>query len=339
MLMILFILKRSLKWELMEILVTGAAGFIGSQLAASLATLGHKVVGVDSLTEYYSVALKKARISSLLRPSDVEFKVLDLSNPDAAEKLIEEGNFEAVFHMAAQPGVRLDISDHSIYVRDNLVAFSNILINVVRYQVPNFMYASSSSVYGDTAKLPYSEKETYLTPQSFYGATKLSNEVLTKSLIHSSNTRARALRFFSVYGPWGRPDMAYFKIANSIADDELFKVFGDGSKARDFTYIEDVITMTNKLFLDLTNLQAGYSDVVNIGGGTPASLNELIMILEILGKKSPRIQYSEPLSSDVEKTIADTSLQRALVGASPNTSLVQGLTEFWKWHQDKRYLE
>lgn len=321
----------------MKILVTGAAGFIGSQLASSLSKLGHKVIGVDSLTDYYSVSLKKARVSSLVEPSDVEFRILELSNSIAVEELFEECNFEAVFHMAAQPGVRLNLSDHPTYVRDNLVAFSNILLNVVRNQVPNFMYASSSSVYGDAARLPYSEKEMNLVPQSFYGATKLSNEVLTKSLVHNSHTRARALRFFSVYGPWGRPDMAYFKIANSIDNNELFKVFGDGSKARDFTYIDDVIGMTNKLFLDLIDSPPSYSDVVNIGGGSPATLNELILILEKLGKKPPRVQFTDPLSSDVEMTIADTSLQNALVGTFPTTPLVRGLGEFWEWHQAKKY--
>ena len=315
----------------MKILVTGAAGFIGSNTAALLSSQGHKVVGVDSITDYYSVELKMNRIHSLLNTNDVEFQNLDLVDEIRFANLVRTFKPDGVLHLAAQPGVRLAVDQYGKYTTSNLVGFANTLKVVIENEVPNFIYASSSSVYGEDSKIPFSEAERNLNPRSFYGATKLANEVLAKS-IASTKTQIRGLRFFTVYGPWGRPDMAYFRIADALKNGQEFKLYGDGSVLRDFTYIEDTSTSITKLLEDLSARPTVVNDVINVGGGKPHSMLELISQMELISKKRLILKKLEPALGDVRLTIADTELQNNLIGFSPTVPLQVGLERFWNWH-------
>ena len=322
----------------MRIIVTGGAGFIGSNLSKSLAEGGHTVLALDSMSSYYSVDLKESRIHSLLSPVGVECKRIALEDSFLVEKIFSDFLPETVIHLAAQPGVRLPLSKTGIYVRDNLDAFSSVLTNVIRQKIPNFLYASSSSIYGNESKLPYSEKEMNLSPVSFYGATKLCNEILTRSLVAGSDTRARGLRLFTVYGPWGRPDMAYFKLAGLRLGSTNFTLNGDGSTLRDFTYIKDVTVMVEALITELSTRTIGYCDVTNIGGGQPRSMDELIgLVLEQdKGKKSFEHKDRNPL--DVVSTIADTKYQNELIKTLPSTKLEYGIEEFMRWAREKNII-
>ena len=315
----------------MKVLVTGAAGFIGSALSSVLANRGFQVIAIDSISDYYSIELKKRRVSEILIPSGVEFMEIQLADSETVSNLFGENRFDHVFHLAAQPGVRVPMEKSGSYVRDNLIGFSNVLINSVTSNVQNFLYASSSSVYGNSSRFPYREDERDLHPLSFYGATKLSNEILANSSVLNSSTRARGLRFFSVYGPWGRPDMAYFKIGQALLSGTEFGVLGDGNKQRDFTYIDDVVSMILKLSDELSERPKGYSDVVNVGGGAPCTLNHMIEVLEELSGSTLNKVYNFNDVKDSYKTEADISLQRELTGTSPETALEEGLQKFWNW--------
>ena len=315
----------------MKILVTGAAGFIGSHTAVSLSREGHIVLGVDNYSDYYSPKLKKMRSSELLGKSGIKLENLDLTDRKATENLVANFQPDTVIHLAAQAGVRLTVEESYKYVDSNLSAFSNILISVIKNKIPNFLYASSSSVYGDFSRIPYSENETNLIPNSFYGATKIANELLAASLSKDSATKTRGLRFFTVYGPWGRPDMAYFRLVGNAIANAPFTLFGDGSIERDFTYIDDAVSSISALCQELNHREAGFSDVVNIGGGHPLSMKYLQkLISEITGK---RLQITETLSNrnDVLRTMADDSYLRSLIGKAPTIALDQGINDFVNW--------
>lgn len=315
----------------MKILVTGAAGFIGSNTSSFLSSQGHKVIGLDSITDYYSIKLKLNRIEKILKKSDVEFQEIDLVDEFKFATLLRHFEPDAVLHFAAQPGVRLPIAQYGKYIDSNLVGFANTLRATLELEIPNFIYASSSSVYGDHSKVPYNESERNLNPRSFYGATKLANEVLAKSL-ESHQTQIRGLRFFTVYGPWGRPDMAYYKIADALKNDTHFELYGDGTVLRDFTFSEDTVTSISKLLDDLSAKFRGVNDVVNVGGGKPHSMLELISEMELISGKKLNLKNNAPARGDVRLTIADTQLQSNLIGFSPSVSLRDGLEIFMKWH-------
>jgi UDP-glucuronate 4-epimerase len=315
----------------MKILVTGAAGFVGSNTSAMLANMGHEVIGLDSITDYYSTELKLNRVKNLLSENNINFQNLDLVNESDFSELIQRFKPEAVIHLAAQPGVRLGVSQYGKYISSNLVAFANTLKIVLEFEIPNFLYASSSSVYGDDSQVPYQEGERNLKPRSFYGATKLANEVLAKS-ISSNKTKIRGLRFFTVYGPWGRPDMAYFKIADALKNGEEFELFGDGTVLRDFTFIDDTSLSIVRLLENLKTQPPGTNDVINVGGGKPHSMLELIAEMEALSSTKLKVKTSEPAAGDVKLTIADTGLQNNLLGFAPSTSLHDGLEKFMRWH-------
>ena len=323
----------------MKIIVTGGAGFIGSYMSKYLTLQGHQVLALDSLTSYYSQSLKEMRINNILHPANVSFQQMSLEDQESFQSVISKFKPETVIHLAAQAGVRIPISRSSIYVRDNLDAFSNVLINVIRNEVPNFLFASSSSVYGNNSIIPYTEEEPNLSPVSFYGATKLCNEILCRSLVSGSKTRARGLRFFTVYGPWGRPDMAYFRLAGHKFGKTKFSLNGDGSTLRDFTYIDDVTKMVNGMMNELSQRDDGFFDVTNIGGGQPRSMNELIN--EVIGEAGS----SEPLSRlpsnplDVIATVADTAYQKSLISTIPTIALEDGINSFLSWASNEKVLE
>ena len=315
----------------MTVLVTGIAGFIGAKCAQFLSSSGESVVGVDNFNDYYSVSLKRIRVEKLLFPFDVEVRDLDISNNSQVKDLIEEVKPTSIFHLAAQAGVRLPLNQIYKYVDSNLVGYSNILSNTVEQEIPNLLYASSSSVYGNSKILPYRESDLTLRPLSFYGATKLSNELITPTLLRGSSTRVRGLRFFTVYGPWGRPDMAYFRLINSALNNETFNLYGNGKASRDFTYIDDVVSAIDKLHSDLQSRAFEFSDIVNVGGGNPASMLEMIDIISGYTKIKLNIKELSKHHNDVDSTNADPSYLESLVGSSPKTKLQDGLAQVVEW--------
>jgi len=320
----------------MTVVVTGGLGFIGAHVVSALADSGEEVIIIDSLTDYYSVELKLKRKNHLLgKVSSKNFVNFDLVDRLSLSKLLEEVKPRTLIHLAAQAGVRLPIASTHKYVDSNLTGFSNVLQCVVEQEVPNFLYASSSSVYGDSTQVPYREDAVGLSPISFYGATKLSNEILAKALTTGSNTRSRGMRFFTVYGPWGRPDMAYFRLGASVLTDYIFHRYGDGSVRRDFTYVEDTVKGILMLKDQLKNEIPGFSDIVNLGGGNPHSLNDLISELEQISGKRIQIANETKAMGDVLQTVADSSYLQQLTGFAPSITLNEGVSKFYKWASEK----
>ena len=316
----------------MSVVVTGGLGFIGAHVAAALMDSGEEVVIVDSLTDYYSVDLKLKRKKHLLGKAPKEnFFEFDLVDRISFSKLLDEVKPRTVIHLAAQAGVRLPVELTHKYVESNLTGFSNVLQSVIENRIPEFLYASSSSVYGDSTDVPYSENAVGLSPISFYGATKLSNELLAKALTANSQTRSRGMRFFTVYGPWGRPDMAYCRLGASVLTDYSFHRFGDGSVRRDFTYVEDTVQGILSLSLQLAKENPGFSDIVNLGGGNPHSLNDLIGELEQISGKRIVITNEKKATGDVLQTVADSSYLNQLTGFVPSISLNEGVSRFYDW--------
>jgi UDP-glucuronate 4-epimerase len=322
----------------MKIFVTGAAGFIGSALCQKLKISGNEVMALDNYSNYYDVGLKNLRVKELLQPLGISVTNLDISNKQELNKLIKVIKPDVVVNLAAQAGVRLTIQENSKYVESNLVGFSNILTVTVENNIPLFLYASSSSVYGDSAALPYSELDNNLHPKSFYGATKLANELLTPTIIKNSSTAARGLRFFTVYGPWGRPDMAYFRmIANTLVDSE-FEFFGDGSVERDFTYISDAVDAVTSLISELETRNPGYSDVVNLGGGKPLSMNYLMDVVSATANKKVNFRQFKSNLNDSKKTMSDATYITKLIGTKPEIRLEEGIVETLNWSKQNEII-
>jgi UDP-glucuronate 4-epimerase len=314
-----------------KILVTGAAGFIGSHLCREFSLQAHEVIAIDNLSDYYDTSLKKARIKNFLDSKGINFSELDICNRSALDSLIRESRPDVVVNLAAQAGVRLPTDQIHKYVDSNLVGFSNILQSTVSNKVPYFLYASSSSVYGDQAAIPYTESEQNLHPNSFYGATKLANELLTPTLIKNSSTIARGLRFFTVYGPWGRPDMAYFRMIANVVSGSEFNFFGDGSVERDFTYIDDAVNSVIGLSKELEKKKPGYYDVVNLGGGRPLSMNFLLESINKISKAEVKFNRQSGNSNDAKKTMSDSSYIQSLIGSKPETKLEDGIDKTYQW--------
>lgn len=315
----------------MKVLITGAAGFIGAATSEYFATNGHDVYAVDSFSDYYSVDLKNLRARNLKEKFNLEIKALDLSIHGEVKAAFKEFSPNVVIHLAAQPGVRLPISASHLYVRDNLVGFSNIALESIERGVDSFVYASSSSVYGNHASTILSENLGDVRPISFYGATKLSNEILATALSATSTTKFRGMRFFTVYGPWGRPDMAYLKLINSGLNNKTFTLFGDGSKKRDFTYIKDVVNCIYDLTAELMQKSGKYSDIVNIGGGNPVSMDSLISTIENELQTKIKIAKSSDAMGDVITTYASNEYLENLIGFRKFIEINDGIKETINW--------
>jgi UDP-glucuronate 4-epimerase len=315
----------------MQYLITGAAGFIGSHLCHKLAKEGNKIIAVDSYSNYYDVGLKNKRVKALLEPLNVDVINLDITDDIKFDNLVGKSKPDVVINLAAQAGVRLPLKETDKYVNSNLVGFSNVLRSTVNNKVPHFLYASSSSVYGDKAAIPYIESEQNLHPNSFYGATKLANELLTPTLIQNSSTAARGLRFFTVYGPWGRPDMAYFRMIANVISGSEFNFFGDGSVERDFTFIDDAVNSVISLTTELQKRKPGYSDVVNLGGGRPLSMNYLLQTVSSISKNEVKFNRLNSNSNDAKKTMSDSKYIESLIGSKPNTKLEDGIAKTIEW--------
>ena len=315
----------------MQYLITGAAGFIGSFLCHKLAKEGNKIIAIDNFSNYYDVGLKKTRVKELLEPLNVDVINLDITDALKFDDLVSKSKPNVVINLAAQAGVRLPLNETDKYVNNNLVGFSNVLRSTVNNKVPFFLYASSSSVYGDKAAIPYIESEQNLHPTSFYGATKLANELLTPTLIQNSSTAARGLRFFTVYGPWGRPDMAYFRMVANVISGAEFNFFGDGSVERDFTFIDDAVNSVMALSTELQKRKPGYFDVVNLGGGRPLSMSHLLQTVSFISKNEVKFNRLNTNTNDAKKTMSDSKYIELLIGSKPSTKLEDGIAKTIEW--------
>ncbi|WP_040206766.1 NAD-dependent epimerase [Neobacillus jeddahensis] len=330
----------------MNILVTGAAGFIGFHLSKRLLAHDHHVIGVDNLNDYYDVHLKEERLKILEQSANFEFHKLDIANEKAIKTLFEERSISIVINLAAQAGVRYSLTNPHSYVHSNLSGFVNILEACRHYQVKHLIYASSSSVYGANSKIPFSTKDSVDHPVSLYAATKKANELMAHTYSHLYQLPTTGLRFFTVYGPWGRPDMAYFSFTKNIIDGNPIKVFNHGDMSRDFTYIDDIVEGIVKLVdhppqydshwdQENRNPSSSYAPykVYNIGNKSPVRLLDFIQLLEkLLGQKAI-VEFSPMQPGDVQMTYADmTDLQKE-IGFLPITSLEVGLRQFVDWYK------
>ena len=320
-----------------RVLVTGAAGFIGMHTAAALLDRGDEVVGVDNLDPYYDTALKEARLATLAGRPGFAFERLDLAEADATARLFRDGAFDGVVHLAAQPGVRYSLVNPAAYLRANVDAFGCVLEGCRRTRVGHLVYASSSSVYGANHALPFSEDQPTDHPVSLYAATKKADEVIAHSYSHLFRLPTTGLRFFTVYGPWGRPDMAPMLFARAILAGESIRVFNHGRMRRDFTYVDDIVEGVVRV-LDRPPAAhpatgAPYA-IYNIGNHEAVELEAFIATLErLLGRTAKRdLQPMQP--GDVPATYASIERLRALTGFAPRTPLAEGLARFVAWYRD-----
>jgi len=331
----------------MKILVTGSAGFIGHQVALRLLASGHYVLGVDNLSPYYDVALKRDRLASLTSQSTFSFFEQDIADVAAVDRLFGAHRPDAVIHLAAQAGVRYSLENPETYIQANLVGFSGILEACRRYPVAHLVYASSSSVYGLNAKLPFAESDRADHPASLYAATKRSNELMAHAYSHLFAIPTTGLRFFTVYGPWGRPDMAPFLFTRSILDGKPILIFNNGQMQRDFTYIDDIVAgVCNVLShiptsddnwsgdAPLPNASSAPYRIFNIGNNRTVPLEMFLTVLEsALGKKAIR-EYLPMQPGDVAATYADIDALQTAVGFVPKTPIEEGIPRFVAWYKD-----
>lgn len=313
------------------ILVTGAAGFIGSHVCAQLARLGHAVYGCDNFNNYYDTALKRARVDQLLAPAGVRCRAVELADDAAVRALFAELKPGIVVHLAAQAGVRYSIDHPEAYVQSNLVGFANVLEACRRLPVTHLVYASSSSVYGDRTDPPFRETQPTDSPVSLYAATKKANELMAHSYSHLFGLRATGLRFFTVYGPWGRPDMAYFSFTEKLSAGQPLPVFAHGALQRDFTYIDDIVEGVVRIALAAPPASAPAHEIFNIGNHQPVSVLKFIETLAAHLGVEPKLQMLSAQPGDVTMTCADVTRLRERVGFEPSTPLDEGLRRFVAW--------
>ncbi len=331
----------------MKVLVTGAAGFIGFHLSQALIARGDTVVGIDNLNDYYDVSLKESRLA-LLEPQDTfEFHQLDVADRTGMENLFQQHQFDRVIHLAAQAGVRYSIENPHAYVQSNLVGFLNILEGCRHNQIPHLTYASSSSVYGANEIQPFSEQHNVDHPVSLYAASKKSNELMAHSYSSLYNLPTTGLRFFTVYGPWGRPDMAPIKFARGILEGKPIDLYNNGDMVRDFTYIDDIIEGVVRASDQIAEPDSNWTGqaprpdtsyapyrLYNIGNNQPVKLLDFVEAIEnAAGRKATRNLMSMQ-DGDVPSTFADVSSLESAVGFKPKTPIQTGVDRFVSWYRD-----
>ena len=331
----------------MKILLTGAAGFIGMTTALKLLARGDEVVGLDNLNDYYDVTLKQRRLDRLTPQENFRFVKMDVADRAATEQLFAAGKFDRVIHLAAQAGVRYSLKNPHAYIDSNIVGFTNILEGCRHSGVQHLAYASSSSVYGGNTKMPFSEHDSVDHPVSLYAATKKANELMAHTYSHLYGLPTTGLRFFTVYGPWGRPDMALFLFTKAILEGRAIDVFNHGNMQRDFTYVDDIVEGVVRVMDRVATPNPSYDAVqadpatssapyrvFNIGNNNPVPLLDFIACIEdALGKKAEKRLL--PLQDgDVPATYANTDALQEWVGFVPGTSIQTGITRFVEWYRD-----
>jgi len=331
----------------MNVLVTGVAGFIGFTLTLRLLKEGHDVCGIDNLNDYYDVNLKKARLAGIKEYSGFDFQQLDLADRDKIKDLFESNSFDCVVNLAAQAGVRHSIENPASYVDSNLVGFGNILEGCRHSKVKHLVYASSSSVYGLNSLMPFSVRHNVDHPVSLYAASKKANELMAHTYSYLYKLPTTGLRFFTVYGPWGRPDMALFLFTKAILNNKPIKVFNNGNMQRDFTYIDDIVEGVIRVMKTIPKADPEWSStepnpssscvpykLYNIGNNQPVALMEFVHAIEdAIGKKAI-IDYLPMQPGDVPATYADVSDLIQDTGFKPSTPINQGIQNFVDWYMD-----
>ncbi|MEM5531622.1 NAD-dependent epimerase [Pseudoalteromonas arctica] len=329
----------------MKYLVTGAAGFIGNFVAERLCNDGHEVVGLDNLNDYYDPALKHARLERIKHLTQFRFVKMDLADRDGIANLFKDEKFDRVIHLAAQAGVRYSIENPMAYIDSNLVGTATILEGCRHNKVQHLVYASSSSVYGMNEKMPFSTDDAVDHPVSLYAATKKSNELMAHSYSHLYDLPTTGLRFFTVYGPWGRPDMAPYLFTDAILNNREIKVFNNGKMKRDFTYIDDIVEgiiriqdVVPKRDQSNSNTSPESSKapyrVFNIGNNEPIALMTFIESIEKAAGKIADKNYMPMQAGDVPATFADIDSLQKEVGFKPNTNIEYGMQQFVDWYKE-----
>lgn len=319
-----------------SILVTGAAGFIGYHLSKRLTEKGYNVVGFDNINDYYDIGLKNSRLNELGKSCNFKFVKGDLSNNEAVEKLFAENRFPVVVNLAAQAGVRYSITNPRVYIESNIIGFFNILEAVRKYDVKHLIYASSSSVYGNQEKTPFSTDDDVSKPISLYAATKKTDELMAYTYSHLYKIPSTGLRFFTVYGPFGRPDMAYFSFTDKIMRGEPIKIFNNGDMLRDFTYVDDIINGIDAMILCPPDgdSKGDKAKLYNIGNNKPVKLMYFIETLEKAVGKEAKKEYYPMQPGDVYQTYADVSELMKDFYFKPKTTVEEGLMSFVRWYKD-----
>jgi UDP-glucuronate 4-epimerase len=322
----------------MNTLITGVAGFIGYHLAQRLTKEGDRVYGIDNLNDYYNVNLKKARLDKLLPHPNFTFQYLDIADRTVMSELFQQQKFDRVIHLAAQAGVRYSITNSHAYADSNLVGFTNILEGCRHAEIEHLIFASSSSVYGTNTKIPFSVEDNVDRPISFYAATKKANELMAHCYSHLYQIPTTGLRFFTVYGEWGRPDMAYYKFVEAIDLDRPIDVYNFGKLQRDFTYIDDIIEglvrVANKPPQPQEN--APYK-IYNVGNNKPVELLTFIEVIEeAMGKKAQK-NFLPMQAGDVFATYADIDDLIRDTGFQPSTSIEVGINNFVRWYRNLEF--
>ena len=330
----------------MNILITGAAGFIGMHTAQRLIADGHQVVGIDNLNDYYDVQLKRDRLARLAELPGFTFVQVDVADRDALMALFDAHAITRVVHLAAQAGVRYSITNPHAYGEANLVGFLNVLEACRQHRIEHLVFASSSSVYGGNRKMPFSEADSVDHPVSLYAATKKANELMAHAYSHLYAIPTTGLRFFTVYGPWGRPDMAYFSFTKAIVEGRSIQVFNNGDMLRDFTYIDDIVDGVVATLYRPATADAAFDPllphpgraqkpyrVFNIGNQNPVALGDFIAAIESAVGKSAIKEMLPMQPGDVQATYADVSALAEWTGVQPKTSIQAGIDRFVAWYK------
>ena len=324
-----------------KILITGVAGFIGYHLSKKLLNNNYHIIGIDNLNDYYDPNLKKARLDNLNELSNFEFHKVDFINNKKLIPIFENNQIDQVIHLGAQAGVRYSISNPQLYIDTNITGFLNILENSKNYKIENIIYASSSSIYGINDKMPFSENDKTEKQISMYGVSKKTNELMAHAYSNLYGLKTTGLRFFTVYGPWGRPDMAYYIFTKAIIKNKSIDLFNNGEQARSFTYINDIIEPIHRLVkinYEEKNIPGGH-EIFNIGGTKQIKLLRFIDIIEgYIGKKA-KINLKPMQKGDVKETNADIGKLEKITNYLPQTNIEKGLEKFIDWYMDYHQLK
>lgn len=317
-----------------KILITGCAGFIGFHIAKKFLNEKYKVCGIDNINNYYSVSLKKDRLKILRKEKEFIFKKIDITNRTKIKNLLKNNRFDAVIHLAAQAGIRYSLKKPYHYIDSNLLGFSNILEEVKNSKIKNFFFASSSSVYGEKNKLPFQEKISNTeNPLQIYAATKKSNEILAKAYFNLYKFKIIGLRFFTVYGPYGRPDMAIFNFVNRILNKKIIYINNYGNHYRDFTHIDYVIETIFILVKKSIKIKKPFFDIFNIGSSKPVKIMKLVRTLENILKSKTKIKFREKQKGDAHGTYSNTKKITNFTKVQNEIKLESGLIEFVNWYK------